>query len=77
MTDYSCWRKNCCNVQAAVGFDVTFQWRRRREACSMITKMYRTRKLAGDRHTEIAGHDGRCVIAQKGAPALITAASEA
>jgi hypothetical protein len=36
---------NCCNVQAAVGFDVTFQWRRRREACSMITKMYRTRKL--------------------------------
>jgi hypothetical protein len=25
---------------------VTFQWRRRREACSMITKMYRTRNLA-------------------------------
>ena len=38
--------RNCCNVQAAVGFDVTFQWRRRREACSMITKMYRTRNLA-------------------------------
>src|SRR6516162_1603443 len=33
-------------AQAAVGFEVTFQWRRRREACSMITKMYRTRKLA-------------------------------
>src|SRR5262249_61364779 len=31
--------RNCCNVQAAVGLDVTFQWRRRREACSMITKM--------------------------------------
>ena len=30
-------------------------------------------KVRRDRHTEIAGDDGRCVIAQKGAPALITA----
>jgi len=51
--------------------------RRSPRATAATSKLPSDSKARRDRHTEIAGDDGRCVIAQKRAPALITARSAA
>jgi hypothetical protein len=56
--------RNCCKVQAAVGWAVRLQCRMRRLPTSITTNTYSTRKPA------VSGHDGLGVIADKRPPLL-------
>ena len=62
--------RNCCKVQAAVGWAVTLQCKIRRLPTSMTTNTYSTRNLAVMATKKITGHYDLSVIANKRPPVL-------
>ena len=62
--------RNCCKVQAAVGWTVTLQCRMRRTSHFHHHEHVQHSEASRDGYQEVSGHDGLRVVADKRPPLL-------